>query len=244
MRAKKTVTSLASALILATALTAPSVDAAASTASASRRHAPYCQDQDMILKPESAYPHTPIGHANFMLQNSRMEAAVLCLVNGLRQANGLPGLKIYLLLPGMQRGIRGAAYDHAQAAVKMRWWGAVGQVPANMCPYWPDKPQRCNPHINPVTHTTPDDRAKANGFGKGCTKYWDAENTYTGWGSDYVTPIAAYRAWETSPGHRANMLDPNFQQMALRAELGSADPAAGTTSPAATYVQTFGGCQR
>ncbi|MFI7446668.1 hypothetical protein ACIBQX_04135 [Nonomuraea sp. NPDC049714] len=42
--------------------------------------------------------------------------------------------------------------------------------------------------------------------------------------------------------HRDAILDPTFEEMYTKVAWGSADPAAGSTTPALTYVQMFGRC--
>lgn len=53
----------------------------------------------------------------------------------------------------------------------------------------------------------PDWRARAFGY----TGFAGAENAYCG----YVTPEQAIRGWLDSPGHRANLLDPNSREIGL-----------------------------
>ncbi|MDI9888634.1 hypothetical protein QMZ92_30800 [Streptomyces sp. HNM0645] len=72
-----------------------------------------------------------------------------------------------------------------------------------------------------------------------------AENAYTGYGADAaVTPLAAFTWWMRSDSHRANIRNPEFETMHVKVVLGSADPASGAVTPAATFVQMFGFCKR
>ncbi|MEU4212976.1 hypothetical protein AB0F13_23790, partial [Streptomyces sp. NPDC026206] len=130
-----------------------------------------------------------------------------------------------------------------------RWWGTVAQYPG--CTPMKDNPSTslnegtlCDPHINPVTKSTPQQRAAEAGFGRGCTRSAMAENVYTAYGDDAaVTPLAAFTWWMRSDGHRANIRNPQFETMHVQVVLGSANPASGSATPAATYVQMFGFCR-
>jgi uncharacterized protein YkwD len=246
MQAKKTmISSLMISLALATAVATP-------TSGASQEIAPLsevCPDQNMVFRPISDFPDTAIGRVRFMQQSSKMESSVLCQVNKARRLAGLQEIRAYKILGKgpRPRGLAGAAYDHATAAAKLRWWGTVAEYPS--CTPRKDDPTTsldestlCDPHINPETKSTPAERAQDLGFGKGCTKWKIGENTYTGWGDSKVTPKAAFDWWMGSKAHRETMMDPEFTTMKLQVVWGSADPAAGTNIPAATYVQEFGRC--
>ncbi|MGW0195897.1 CAP domain-containing protein [Nonomuraea sp. NPDC003201] len=65
-----------------------------------------------------------------------------------------------------------------------------------------------------------------------------------GWGRSQVTPRAAFKAWKESRGHWLNMVKPEHKEMRVAVASGSADPDAGSTRPALTYVQMFGGCEQ
>ncbi|MFB7864507.1 CAP domain-containing protein [Streptomyces sp. NPDC056069] len=263
MYAKEVViSSLVMPLTLATALMAPAFSTPQASAAsrvdgrAEALTAAYCADQDKVIRPRSAYPDTKIGEQNYRLQSSRMEIAVACLVNQERAARGLPGVSVPRILcrigPGAKcppAGLGGAAYDHASEAVKLRWWTTVANYPS--CTPRKDDPNTsrdesllCDPHVNPVTKSTPQQRAQERGYGSNCSGGWRmAENVYTAAGrNDLVTPKAAFDWWMSSPGHRANILDPEFNSMTVRVMLGSADPTTGSAGPAATYVQRFGRC--
>ena len=54
----------------------------------------------------------------------------------------------------------------------------------------------------------------------------------------YATPRAMVWAWMRSPGHRTNILDPEFRYVGAAISLGA--PAA-VDGPAATYTTDFGG---
>ncbi|MEU2866785.1 CAP domain-containing protein [Streptomyces mirabilis] len=246
MQAKKTViSSLLISLALATAFATPS-------SVASQEIAPFpdvCPDQNMVLRPSSDFPDTAIGRVRFMLQSSKMEYSVLCQVDKARRLAGLKDVQTFKFLGKgpHPRGLAGAAYDHATAAAQLRWWGTVAQYPT--CTKRIDDPSTsldestlCDPHINPETKSTPQKRAQDLGFGNGCTKWKIGENTYTGWGDPKVTPKAAFDWWMGSKSHHDTMMDPEFDTMYLTVVWGSADPAAGWNTPAATYVQEFGRC--
>ena len=67
---------------------------------------------------------------------------------------------------------------------------------------------------------------------------WTGENLYTGTGTE-ATPVRALKGWMESPGHRANILRPEFTEVGV----GIADesPKRGVTGPGAVYTTNFGG---
>ncbi|MFF4771295.1 CAP domain-containing protein [Microtetraspora fusca] len=196
-----------------------------------------CANIDMIYQPASAFPDTSRGRFDFMMQTSKIELAVLCLVNAerttMRSLTRPIGFKGTLTLGT-------AAARHAADAVALRWWGKV--TPGKNCRSMQGDPTTCDPHINPETGSTPLSRAQAVGYGRRCTSFAVAENAYVGWGSASVTPRAAVTWWMNSKPHRDNILNPAFTVMYAKTALGSADPAAGSITPAVTYVQMFGRC--
>lgn len=241
MQARKSVASLASALVLATAFSASSADAS----QRSKVQLP-CANWRMTLRPASDFPNNTAGRVEFRQQYTKMEKAVLCMVNRLRRTEGVPEVKIYKLIgrpsSNTPRGIQGAAYDHARAGVELRWWGKRTLVQndgvgATDCRPKPNDPDTCDSHYNPVEKTEPEERAAALGY-----RCESRENTYTGYGQGYVSPAAAFAFWAGSAAHRANMVDSRWKQMTVSVQYGSANPAAGETTPAATYVQIFGSC--
>ncbi|MFF9056819.1 CAP domain-containing protein [Streptomyces erythrochromogenes] len=261
MRATRTsISSLVIALVVATGSAALPFEASQAVApspigSGKTHRDTFCPNDGMVLQPRSAFPNTKIGQVNYNLQSSKMEKAILCLVNWDRRYVRVKPLVTPKLLgrpgrPAPARGLGGAAYDHATAAAQLRWWGTVAQYPS--CTPRKDDPGTilnegtlCDPHINPVTDSTPQERAEAAGFGKGCARSAMAENVYTAYGdASKVTPLAAFTWWLRSDGHRANIRDPRFETMHVKVVLGSADPASGAATPAATFVQMFGMCQR
>ena len=54
----------------------------------------------------------------------------------------------------------------------------------------------------------------------------------------YATPRAMVWGWMRSPGHRANILDPEFRYVGVAIALGAPESLSG---PAATYTADFGG---
>lgn len=228
-----------------------------------------CPNEHMILRPRSEFPDTPIGRVNYSRHTRDIEDAVLCMVNRLRDSfsnnyvewppkppwwppGGEWGASLNLPpatranVKGLGRnalpGLPGAAYRHAQEAVRLRWWGKV--EPGKNCVPQQARPDLCDSHINPETKSTPQIRAETMGYPRGCTKGWSvAENTYVGWGQDHVTPRAAFDGWYRSPPHVWNMLV-GGTEMTVQVASGSADPAAPSGLPAVTYVQMFGNCLR
>ncbi|MEV0381570.1 CAP domain-containing protein [Nonomuraea sp. NPDC050643] len=200
-----------------------------------------CADIDVVYQPKSAFPATRQGLAAFLRQQLAIEPAVLCLINAERAAIGRQPLKRYLTLGKKGAPTLGsAAARHAADSVKLRWWGKV--TPGKDCRPMKDAPGQCDPHVNPQTGSTPLSRAQAVGYGRRCSSYAVAENAYAGWGGSQVTPRAAVTWWMNSRPHREAILDPAFTEAYTKAALGSADPAAGSVTPAVTYVQMFGRC--
>ncbi|MFC0865430.1 CAP domain-containing protein [Sphaerimonospora cavernae] len=198
-----------------------------------------CAKIDMVYRPLSAFPDTARGRGDFGTQWIHIQNAVRCLVNAERTSRNLPPLKQYI---GLRRApaLSAATSKHVEAAVSLRWWGKV--EPGKNCYPITGNPGMCDPHTNPQTGSTPLSRAQAEGYGRGCASFSVAENTYVGWGHGYVTPRAAVTWWMNSAPHRANILNPAFTELYTEAALGSADPAAGSVTPAVTYVQMFGRC--
>ncbi|MEV0973166.1 CAP domain-containing protein [Microtetraspora glauca] len=197
-----------------------------------------CANIDMVYRPQSAFPDTSRGRYDFRAQTTTIEMAVLCLVNAER--TGMQPLKRYIGLGKGSLTLGAAAARHVADAVNLRWWGNV--EPGKNCRPVKGDPSKCDPHINPQTGSTPLSRAQAVGYGRRCTSFAVAENTYAGWGRSSVTPRAAVTWWMNSKPHRDAILNPAFTEMYAKAAWGSADPAAGSVTPAVTYVQMFGRC--
>jgi len=215
--------------------------ASAATADSPLKGAGSCQDIDYVYKLKSAFPDTPRGRVDFRGQSTTIEQAVLCLVNAERTALNLQPLKRYIALGARVPVTLGTvAGRHAADAVRLRWWGDV--KPGKTCFPQKDDPSKCDPHINPQTGSTPLTRAQEVGWTRRCTSYAIGENAYVGWGVPAVTPRAAVSWWMGSATHRANILSPDFTESYAVPAWGSADPAAGSTTPAVTYVQMFGRC--
>jgi len=152
----------------------------------------------------------------YAAQIPRGEAAVLCLTNNERAANGLAPLASNPLL-------RRAASTHALEAKTQRWWFGGA-----------------DPHVNPKTGSTPETRIQAAGYCPTPTSWSFSENTYWGYGHG-GTPAAAVRWWMNSPGHRANILDPEKKEIGVGVATGGATPSA-PPERAGTFVQVFGFC--
>ncbi|MFI7132783.1 CAP domain-containing protein [Nonomuraea sp. NPDC050153] len=204
-----------------------------------------CQWADMVYTPNrSDFPDTPQGRAFFKLQRFQIERAITCLVNQARAGQPNPLKPLQGAYSNIRRNNRvelgNAAQQHADEAARLRWWGTVAEV--GNCVPRQDKPELCDPHIHPVTKTTPGDRAWSAGYGPRCRQHWVGENAYTGPGREAVTPRAAFTWWMKSDRHRQNILDPRFRHMVVSVAWGSANPADGSITPALTYVQMFGRC--
>jgi uncharacterized protein YkwD len=146
------------------------------------------------------------------LSQEAAEAAVLCLTNLERAKAGVAALAPH----GHTLGV--AARGHAAAAVANPWWDGR------------------DPHRNPYTGSTAASRISAAGYCRAPKQYWVAENAYVGG----PTPQDAVTWWMNSPGHRANILNPNHHDSGVGVVRGSADPR--NRGLAGTFVQTFGGC--
>ena len=153
------------------------------------------------------------------------EASVLCLINEERAGASVPAPALTLNLK-----LRDAARLHANDARTLKWWAGGA-----------------DPHINPLTGSTPQDRIEAAGY---CPKEETpatAENIHYAWfqGDDQTitTPQAAVTAWMNSPPHRDNLLSATFNETGVAVVRGV--PAKGTAAEdGAIFVQTFGGCDR
>ena len=198
-------------------------EAHAASVTPAEKSAVTCANSDLVYKPRSAFPSTTSGTAAYLVQNLRIRQAVLCLVNGERAARGLAALS------GSSAGaakLYSAALGHVNESVRLKWWGSS------------------SPHVNPQTGSTILSRAKAAGYTTGCRSFTVKENTYTGWGAAKVTPRAAVKWWMGSAGHRATILDRALKDTGVAVAWGSADKAAGSITPAVSYVQMFGVCTR
>ena len=67
---------------------------------------------------------------------------------------------------------------------------------------------------------------------------WTGENLYTGTGTE-ATPVRALEHWMKSPGHRENILRPEFTEVGVG--IAYASPKPGITDPGAVYTTDFGG---
>ena len=185
-----------------------------------------CPDADTVPLPRNAFPADRGGSASYVENLTGVPRGVLCLVNAERAARGIPPLIKHNWLRGTPRGLGGAAGQHALEAASRPWWGS-GK----------------DPHTNPYTGSTPASRIAAEGYCRSPrTLILIRENTYTGWGAPASTPRAAVNWWMGSAAHRETILNPQLKDTGIGVAVGSADPSAGSITPAATYVQTFGTC--
>ncbi len=194
-----------------------------------------CPDIDYVFLERSQFPATDRGTVNYVLQHSRIRTAVLCLVNAERTAANLPQLKTFVEVGKPPRGLNHAARSHAEASASLRWWGKV--QPGKTCRPVQDRPDLCDPHINPQTGSTPFSRVQ--GDFRSCAGAIVRENAYAGWGTGGATSRAAVGWWMISPSHRATILDPQMQITGIGVASGSADPDAGSITPAVTFVEDF-----
>jgi len=82
--------------------------------------------------------------------------------------------------------------------------------------------------------TDPQARMKAEGY----PLPWTGENLYMGTNAA-ASPVEALDGWMNSPGHRANILRPQFTQVGVGVAYSSAKP--GDPDPAGVYTTNFGG---
>lgn len=91
------------------------------------------------------------------------------------------------------------------------------------------------------SHITPDGRTLVDRVSE--TDYISPEADWElgenlGWGSDYLsTPLSIVLGWMNSPGHRANVLEPRFEEVGIGVAQGS--PSADNPS-GMVYVANFG----
>ena len=155
------------------------------------------------------------------LTQDTAEASVVCLVNQERVAAN-PALGQLT----QNDALTSAARGHANDAVAIKWWNDS------------------DPHVNPITGSTPGDRITAAGYCPNPISWYYGENAYWGYsygtGAAAPTPRAAVSWWMNSPGHRANILSPNYTDIGMGIVVGTAAPV--TADAAATFVQDFGSC--
>ncbi|MEU0494587.1 CAP domain-containing protein [Mycobacterium sp. NPDC006124] len=158
------------------------------------------------------------------------EAAVLCLINEARAAEGVGPLTLNAKL-------RKAAREHAMAAATIKWWpdsGDSGHIP----------------HVNPVTGKDEQVRIKEAGY---CPADPDGvprnENAYSAWFTGAAaqhgrgtTPAAAVEWWLQSEGHHRTLVDPKYTETGVGVVHGTASTGIPSNADGAIFVQCFGGC--
>ncbi|GAA2738387.1 CAP domain-containing protein [Actinocorallia aurantiaca] len=213
-------TAIATTGVVLSGLVATEASARSAPSTTTASAAQSCANSGLVHRPRSAFPNTAAGTAAYNIQLSSIRNAVFCLVNHERTTRNLKALTF-------NQRLYNAAQGHVQAAVTLKWWG----------------PGR-DPHVNPQTRKNTGDRVRDTGYLTGCRSFNYGENTYTGWGNAKVTPRAAVTWWMNSSGHRATILNRVFKETGVAVAPGSADRAAGSTTPAMTFVQVFGNCVR
>lgn len=156
-----------------------------------------------------------------------LEAAVLCLVNEMRAAEGVAPLTLNATL-------RRAAREQAMAADAMKWWPGSGDSGAI-------------PHQNPVSGNE-QERIRAAGYCGGGDVPRN-ENAYawyfTGDPAVYGTGTSAAAAvdwWMHSEGHRRTLLDPQYTETGVGVVRGTASTGLDPDTDGAIFIQCFGGC--
>jgi alpha-tubulin suppressor-like RCC1 family protein/uncharacterized protein YkwD len=157
------------------------------------------------------------------------EAAVLCLINEARAANGVGPLTLNAKL-------RAVAREHAVAADTIKWWPASGDAGHI-------------PHVNPVTGKDEQVRIKDSGYCPSNPDVPKNENCFTGYftgtppSDNFTTPAAAVEWWLNSDGHRRTLLDPQYTETGVGVVHGTASQGLPADAQGGIYVQTFGGCE-
>ncbi|CAL9288603.1 MULTISPECIES: CAP domain-containing protein [unclassified Streptomyces] len=150
--------------------------------------------------------------------------ATMCLLNKERQRLGLREVE-------ESAELRAAARAHLLASLEQKWWG------------------RSDPHADPRVSGTGSQqiikRIQAAGYCAGGRSWKGYEILYAGWGSG-GTPRSAVHWWlnVSTQGHDRVIRDPEHTHFGVQARGGSAYRADDGKSGAATYVVTFGSCQR
>lgn len=137
---------------------------------------------------------------------STFENRTLTLHNKARTANGLPTLCVHRLLTK-------AARSHSQEML--------------------DKDYFAHESFNGETDIARMQRFGYTSSGFSFVKY--GENIYRGSGT-FGTPRSAFEWWMNSPGHRANILDPEFREIGIGVRNGDFQGQAGTSM----YTVDFG----
>jgi uncharacterized protein YkwD len=167
---------------------------------------------------EAFFADTPVTQMSV----SSAERAVFCLTNDERAKQGIPALRWDAKLAAAARG-------HAQDAVNQKWWT-----------------DNADPHTNPQTGSTPQDRILAAGYCSGGYLTYSGENAY--WGADSFaapTPRQAVNWWMTheppeTNGHRKNILSTTYEDLGVGVVMGA--PREGDYPNAVVFVQDFGTC--
>ncbi len=157
------------------------------------------------------------------LSQSDAEAAVLCLVNAERAANGVPPLSLNARL-------RIAAQRQAHDAVLIKWWDGGGS----------------HIHTNPITGSTPQSRIAATGYCGGRpvpTNENGRDAYYTGPPNVNTSPEGAVNFWIGSADHHHTMLDPTYTETGVAVVPGLVESHVTPDNIGYVFVQTFGGCE-
>jgi uncharacterized protein YkwD len=145
------------------------------------------------------------------IQLTTAESRTLSMHNNARTANGLPKLCVHRLLTR-------AARSHSQEMI--------------------DKDYFAHESFNGET-----DKQRVERFGytfSGFSFWKFGENIYWGSGTS-GTPRSAFTWWMNSPGHRANILDPDFREVGIGVRKGEYVDESGTIHPGTSmYTVDFG----
>jgi uncharacterized protein YkwD len=136
-----------------------------------------------------------------------LRSSVLCLVNRARRHYGLRPLRF-------NAALRNSATRHSSDMVANEYFS----------------------HDGPGGNTV-GDRVWRSGYLARVNVYFVGENIGGGLGRRSGSPIAVYRSWMHSPGHRANILDREFHDVGVGVARGY--PYAGRAN-AATYTLDLG----
>ena len=137
---------------------------------------------------------------------SALDAAIICLLNSIRQDNGLPALT-------ENSQLESAAQGMGDLMVKEQFFDHVTPEGKNVI-----------------------DRVQPTGYIPDSGDWVIGENL--AWGNGALsTPNAIVNGWMNSPGHKANILAPDYKDIGLSTAQGSPSPS---VSGGTVYVNDFG----
>ncbi|MDX6669387.1 MAG: hypothetical protein QOK04_2767 [Solirubrobacteraceae bacterium] len=154
---------------------------------------------------------TPCANADLMpttANGAQVRAATLCLINRERTSRGLHALRD-------DGQLRKVAQNYSREMVRERFFDHVGRDGSTLA-----------------------GRVKGRTTYLGRAARWSlGENLYWGTGGR-ATPQESVDGWMHSPGHRHNILNPDFRDIGIGIAIGAPEDVSGEA--AATYTTEFG----